>query len=141
MLSIAKSSSTCPTKVFSGSTITSYEALSGIAPALVRAASRAPRRALQASVDHVAVDVRPSAAFTRRGSFREHLHGLGVALSRQVAVRVRPPHEVEKLVLAAVPLRRTRRRSAGRERPAAIRVLSERQGRRDGTPARAPYSR
>ena len=46
MLSMAKSSLTVPTKVLSGSATTSYAALSGMAPPLVRAASRAPRRPL-----------------------------------------------------------------------------------------------
>ncbi len=45
LLSTAKSSSSVPTTVPSGSATTVYSALSGIAPPLVMAASRAPRRA------------------------------------------------------------------------------------------------
>ena len=57
---------------------------------------------LEPSVDHVTMQVRPAAALTRRRPIGEHFHGLGISLSRQVTVRVRPTDEVEEFVLAAV---------------------------------------
>ena len=72
MLSTAKSSSTVPTVVPSGSATTRYCAVSGIAPPEVMAASRAPRRPRSAAVDGVAMQVGAAASARRGDALGEH---------------------------------------------------------------------
>ena len=120
-LSTAKSSSTVPTTVPSGCAITLYSAVSGIAPPLVMAASRLPRRARTDSVHAVAVQVGRVAPARSRDALGKHLDDFVEVLTLQIAIGVRPPHKLRTARLPSNPRRRTRPQSAAPECPAAPR--------------------
>ena len=102
LLSTAKSSSTVPTTVPSGMAITVNSAVSGIAPPLVIAASRAPRRARKRLVHLVAIEIRAVTSATCGDALGEHLQNVFEFLTRQIAIRIGAPNHLEQFVL--VPL-------------------------------------
>ena len=77
-----------------------------MAPPLVRAASRAPRRATEAAVDGVVVEVGAPPAPSGLDAPRDQVDHLVERLPGQVGVRGGPPHQVEEGVDLPLPGRR-----------------------------------
>ena len=125
MLSTAKSSSSEPTVMPSGSATTRYCAVSGIAPPEVIAVDA--RRGVRAGmVDGIAMQIRAGASASRGDAFGQHLDHWSKSRAFQRAIRPGAPHQVRTIRLRRNLRTRTRPQSAAPECRAELRGSSSR---------------
>ena len=132
LLSTAKSSSSVPITVPSGSATTVNKAVSGMAPPLVIAASRRAAPRSQLAIDAIAMYVSAVASAPRRNALGQHFENGVVGFTRKIAIRIRAPNQGEQFVF--VPTR-----IVWRGRPVRVSEAAELVLRRGGS-CRPPRS-
>ncbi len=76
-------------------------AVSGMAPPLVMAVMRAPRRARRRLIHAIAMDVGAVASALGGDALGEHLEDCVEFLAREIAIRIRALHQREEFVFVA----------------------------------------